>query len=319
MGNFVSACPKCSEEFEASDGHIGRAHSCSSCGQECIIPSQRIDPGITFGDFTILYPLGIGASGEVHLGKKSDGTKAALKILFMDDIAPEEMDVKRFFREARFINDLEHPGIIKIFDSGLEHNFNYIAMEYVRGETIDEHLDKFGAIDIPEAVKIARDVASVLCYVWNENRLVHRDIKPSNIMVGYDGVTKVMDLGIAKSFLLDLTQLTDPETIIGSPPYMSPEQCSPAKPLDFRADVYSLGCTLYQMLTNEYAFFGDTPMKTVKMQIFEKPTDPREYNSDIPEELVTLMTTKMMAKSVTKRPDSWESLISDLDKIIARY
>ncbi len=318
MPTFTSSCPKCQQEFEAAGSQIGKVHTCAECGQECIIPSQRIDPGMKFGDFTVLYPLGLGASGEVHLAKDSNGRRAALKILFLEDIEEGEVDLKRFLREAQFINSLQHPGIIEVYDAGVAHDYNFICMEYVKGETIDEHLEKFGPVEAKDAVKIARDVADVLCYVWNLHKLVHRDIKPANIMVSYDGVTKVMDLGIAKSYLMEFTQLTDPETIIGSPPYMSPEQCSPAKPIDFRADIYSLGCTLYQMLTAEYAFFGDTPMSTVRMQIFEKPVDPREFVPELPGDLVDLLINNMMAKSANKRPKSWEVLLKEFDKLLAK-
>ncbi|MCJ8331438.1 MAG: serine/threonine protein kinase [Lentisphaeria bacterium] len=313
MPLFVSMCPGCSCEFETSDLHIGRQHICKECGDQCIIPSQRIDPGTVFGDFTIQYPLGVGASGEVHLAKGEDGLKVAVKVLFLEDIE-DEVDVARFMREAMFSHALDHPGVIKLYDGGEEHGLHYIAMEYVEGETLDHHLDKFDELSEKDALKIIRDVADVMCYVWNERRLVHRDLKPANIMVSYEGITKVMDLGIAKSFMYDLTQLTDPETIIGSPPYMSPEQCAPGKPLDFRADIYSLGCTLYQLVTGEYPFFADTPMGTVRQQIFEKHKDPREFVPGLSEGL-KLLIDRMLGKSVKDRHASWEELIEEIDKL----
>ena len=263
-----------------------------------------------FGDFTVLYPLGLGASGEVHLAKDGQGRRAALKILLLRELG-DNIDLKRFLRESMFISALDHPGIIKIYDAGTAHNYNFIAMEYVEGETLDEHLDKFGQLAEHDALMIIRDVAEVMGYVWNQRRLVHRDLKPANIMLSYDNVTKVMDLGIAKSFLYDLTQLTDADTIIGSPPYMSPEQCAPGKPLDFRADIYSLGCTLYQLVTNEYLFFGDSPMATVRQQIFAKHTDPRKIVPELSAGLVKLLD-KMLAKPARNRHQSWEALIAQI-------
>ena len=313
MANFKSVCPSCNSEFEVAEHQIGRVYSCKNCRQECIIPSQRIDPGMIFGNYEIQYPLGAGASGEVHLGKDVNGNKAAIKILFPNEM--EEMDIKRFLREARFTRSLDHDGIIRLYDTGQLNDLNYIIMEYVEGETLDVHLEKFGELSEYDALKITRDVADVMAYVWREQKLVHRDIKPSNLMVSYDGVTKLMDLGIAKSMMYEMTQLTDPETIIGSPPYMSPEQCAPGKVLDFRADIYSLGCSLYQFVTNEYAFFADSPMSTVRMQILEKFRDPREFIPGLSYECTALIY-KMMAKSIKDRHHSWEELIVDIDKII---
>ncbi|MCH2176126.1 MAG: serine/threonine protein kinase [Lentisphaeria bacterium] len=315
MDTFTSSCPTCEQPFEALASSVGRVHACEYCGQECIVPSNRIAPGTQFGEYIIQYPLGLGASGEVHLALDPEGCEVALKVLFLEG-EEEEVDLRRFLRESDFISDLHHEGIIQIYGSGQEHGHYYIAMEYVVGETLDHHLEKFGELALADAIKICRDVASVMAYAWNSNRIVHRDIKPANLMVSYEGVTKVMDLGIAKSFMYDFTQLTDPETIIGSPPYMSPEQCNPGKPIDFRADIYSLGCTLYQLVTGEFAFYGETPMATVRMQIFEHHTDPRQWIPGLPQSFSNLIDS-MLAKSISNRPPSWEHLIQQLDIVAA--
>ncbi|RMD79686.1 MAG: serine/threonine protein kinase [Lentisphaerae bacterium] len=318
MADFQSSCPKCQAMFTASDNQIGKRYICTQCGQECIIPSRRIRAGMQFGNYHVLHPLGLGASGEVHLAKDSQGNLAAIKILCLNDNSDLEVDLKRFQREAQFIHSLNHPGLINVYEMGTAHDYNYIAMEYVRGETVDDYLEKFGPFEQLDALKIVREVALTLKYVWDEHRIVHRDIKPANIMISYDGQVKVMDLGIAKSYLMDFTQLTDPDTIIGSPPYMSPEQCSPSKPIDFRSDMYSLGCTLYQMLTDEYAFFADSPMATVRMHILERPTDPREFNPNLDEEVVDFIMRKLLARLARQRPGSWREVIKTLDALIDR-
>jgi serine/threonine protein kinase len=314
VSTFESCCPNCRGTFKATDHQVGRLHRCDKCGRECIVPSQRVDPGAKFGDFTVLYPLGVGASGEVHLAKDSQGRRSALKILFQEELG-DEVDLRRFLRESQFIRSLSHPSLIQVYDVGLANNLHYIAMEFVEGETLDHHLDKFGELAETDGLRIARDVAAVMSYVWNTGKMVHRDLKPANLMVAYDGTTKVMDLGIAKSYLYDLTQLTDPETILGSPPYMSPEQCAPGKRLDFRADIYSLGCTLYQLVTNEYAFFADTPMSTVRMQLFDKHTDPREHVPGLSEGLARLIE-RMLAKSASQRHESWEQLLAEIEALL---
>lgn len=315
MATFECQCPKCGTAFSASDHQIGKVHSCSECYSECIIPSQRVDPGTVFGGYTVLYPLGLGQTGEMHLAKK-DGCRVALKVLFHDGLDGDDV-VKRFLREAEITNSLDHEVIARTIDAGRAGDQVYAVMEYIEGNTLDQHLDNFGEACEHDALRVVRDVADAMSCVWDEFRLVHRNITLTNIMVAYSGDTKLLDLGIAKAFAYDVTQLTDPEGVLGSPPYMSPEQCVPRgqRSLDFRSDIYSLGCVLYQLVANEYAFLGETPLSTMRRQLLEKHRDPREYVPDISDGLVALLD-KMLAKQPAKRHSSWFELIEQMEVLI---
>jgi len=309
-----SVCPSCEAVNDTGKEEIGTVYTCKTCGTQCIVPSEIIDPGMSFGDWVVKHPLGAGSGGEVHLAEqRGTGQLAAIKVLSVE--AEEEVDVQRFLREARNAAAIVHPNVVELYDAGQEGRYYYLAMEYVKGETLDKMLAKHGSFDQTDALHIVLAVADAMRVAWTEKKLVHRDIKPGNIMLAYDGTTKVMDLGIAKSLMFDLTALTDPDMVIGSPPYMSPEQCSPGKRLDQRADIYSLGCTLYQLLTEEFAFEGDNPLQTLRMQMFSPLVDPRERNPDVSPEVAELIK-RMMAKSASNRHADWTALIAEVHAIL---
>lgn len=309
-----SECPNCHTVHNTRGKEIGTIYACADCGTQCIVPSDSIDPGMSFGQWVVRHPLGQGSSGEVHLAEhKTSGQLAALKIIQME--LEEEVDVKRFRREAENASAVHHPNVVELYEAGPSGKFYYLAMEYVKGETLDKMLDKHGAFDETDALHIVLAVADAMRAAWEQKQIVHRDIKPGNIMLAYDGTTKLMDLGIAKSLMYDLTQLTDPDMVIGSPPYMSPEQCAPGKRLDHRADIYSLGATLYQLLTEEFAFEGENPLQTLRMQMFTPLVDPRERNPDLSEGTAALVK-KMMAKSASNRHADWSELIADVQKLL---
>jgi serine/threonine-protein kinase len=333
-----SLCPECHTPFTADERDVGRVYVCQQCAVECIVPSLYINPGDCFGHYQVQYPIGAGSSSEVHLATDArTQQQVALKILLprqagtkMDgkrtghDDRSFMLDVKRFLREARNVSTIHHPGLIRIYESdqmeityqGTTEPCYYLAMEYVEGQTLDRFLDDHGALPQFDALSIVRDVAAVMKLAWETKQLVHRDIKPANIMLTYDGRTKLMDLGISKSLLYDLTQLTESYTILGTPIYMSPEQCTVSKLLDFRSDIYSLGATLYHLVTNRYPFKGKDPMDLVRKHQFAKPVDPTEFNPKLSPAVANLIAL-MMEKSIAKRPHSWGRLIDHVDELIA--
>jgi serine/threonine-protein kinase len=316
MSDTIEAyCPSCKHPFSASDNDIGRVTTCDSCGDECIVPSNRIQAGSMFGRFRILQPLGVGGTGEVHLAAdpEADDLELALKIMFVDDVEPN--DVRRFQREAAHAQQLVHPAIVTIFESGCVGHHYYLAMEYVEGQTLDEVLAEQGPLGERQALAMARTVADAMAHAWDEYQLLHRDIKPGNIIIDYFNQARVMDFGIARS-LLEHTRLTDERTIIGTPHYMSPEQCAPSKPIDTRADMYSLGATLYHVLTGEFAFSAPQPLEIVRMQMFSRLPDPRERRPEISAECAALIT-RMMSKSAMDRHECWAEVIREIDTMLA--
>jgi serine/threonine-protein kinase len=305
-------CPSCNKTVIARRDQLGSLVVCKACSAECYVPSDRVDPGKVIGPYTTIRPLGIGASGEVHLARDNEtGEQIALKILFLDELE-DEIDLQRFLREARNSADLDHPGIIKIFNAEQYDNYYCLAMEFVDGEPLEKLLEKHGALAETDALRICRDVAEALEYAWDMKDLLHRDIKPANIMLSYDGSAKLMDLGIAKSLAKDVTKLTGPDTILGTPFYMSPEQCAPGKQIDSRSDMYSLGATLFHLLTEEPPYFGDTAMEVIRKHLLSPVPDAREINSDVSNETAQLIK-KMMAKSANSRFKNWPDLINALN------
>ena len=249
-----TSCPHCEQPLSAVDEDVGKERICPVCENEWVVPSKKIEPYAVFGDYSTTRPLGVGGNCEVHLAlHKGTGQQVALKIFFVDDV--DQKDCMRFEKEIRHITTIEHPGIIRAFDGGFEKRlvierdgrereeaYYFLAMEYVQGETLDDILDSNGPMDEYEAVRIATRLAVVMEFLWENYQIMHRDLKPGNVMHSYSGEVKLMDFGIAKS-AYD-AQLTGARTIVGTPYYMSPEQCTPSRTIDLRSDIYGLGAPL---------------------------------------------------------------------------
>jgi hypothetical protein len=188
--------------------------------------------------------------------------------------------VERFQREARAAAGLSHPNIVAVFDSGSDDGTHYIVTELVEGETLADRLRRDGPMPQAEAVAVAVDIARALSAA-HERGLIHRDIKPGNVMLLPDGRVKVVDFGIARAAGSDT--LTNTGVVLGSTAYLSPEQAS-GQPVDERADLYALGCVLYEMLTGRVPFSADTPIATMYRHVNEDPPPPSTF-APIPSEL----------------------------------
>src|SRR5881392_3226338 len=248
-----------------------------------IIENAQADSlvGQTFGHYKISKRIGSGGMGEVYLATDMvAGRKAALKLLPMRFTGDAER-LKRFQQEARAVVALNHPNILTVYEIGEDHSTHYIASELIEGETLRQRLTR-GRMELSEAVDVAIQVASALAAA-HEAGIVHRDINPGNIMLRPDGYVKVLDFGIAKlaeqevpvtiptdeALLLVETNLG---SILGTVPYMSPEQTCGA-PADKRTDIWSLGVILYEMVTGHQPFVGEAP-REVMTSIREKQPPP---------------------------------------------
>ena len=209
---------------------------------------------------------------------------------------------------------LEHSNIVTAFEAGEDQGKYYLAMAFVDGESLDERLSRDGSMPEAETLRIVRKLASALQLAWTDHRLLHRDIKPANVILDRRGEPKLTDLGLCKSFD-EGGDLTVPGTILGSPSYMSPEQVT-GDELDTRSDMYSLGATLYHMLTGGRPFIGTSVMETLRKQASVPLPDPRTVNPAISEGCVALVE-KMMAKRPHHRHPTWEALLEDLDRVAA--
>lgn len=278
------------------------------------------NPGVQkpmLGRYQVDKELGRGAMGTVYLGHdpKIGRTVAIKTMLLSQEFEGEKLeDIRqRFFREAETAGRLNHPNIITIYDVGEEEELSYIAMDYLRGDTLLEYCKADNLLPIKTVLELIIKVADALNYA-NGNNVVHRDIKPANIM--YDpesGSLKVTDFGVA--CLTDASK-TKTGTILGSPSYMSPEQLAGNK-VDGRSDLFSLGVTMYQMLTGELPFIGESLASLMYKITNEKHPDVRLFRPDLPS-CISSVINKALAKDVERRFQSGEKMAASLQRCIKR-
>ncbi len=250
------------------------------------------------GRYQVEKELGQGAMGVVYLGTDPKiNREVAIKTMALSqEFGEDELeDVKaRFFREAESAGRLNHANIVGIYDAGEEHDLAYIAMELLKGYDLDRHIKKDELLPVGDVLKIARDCALALDYA-HKQKVVHRDIKPSNIM--YDpetGTAKITDFGIAR--ITDSSK-TRTGMVLGTPNYMSPEQCM-GKRVDGRADIFSLGVVIYQLVSGELPFSGDSMATLMYSIVNEPPVDIKKVVPDINPAL-----RKVIHNAIGKRPE----------------
>lgn len=265
--------------------------------------------GTRIGNYRLVGHLGHGAMGAVFEAfHEGVGGRAAIKILRIDVAARLDLTT-RFFDEARAANAIEHPSIIRIFDSGqTPEGFAYLAMEFLSGETLGQRLKRLGRLPIADAIRLTRQVASALTAV-HARGVIHRDLKPENLMIVADPEApggeriKVLDFGIAR-LAADLRPAgsdTASGVILGTPVYMSPEQCHGAKQVSAPSDVYSLGIILYKMLAGDAPFVSAGLGALFSMHLTEQPAPIQQRNPEVPDDLAALLHA-MLEKSPTARP-----------------
>jgi serine/threonine-protein kinase len=272
---------------KAADGAVfGGGIGQKKTGGETVIIDAKAGQKPTLGRYEIEKELGRGAMGIVYLGKdpKINRTVAIKTLQFEEGLPEEELKSikERFFREAESAGALTHPNIIRIYDAGEDYDVSYIAMELLDGVDLKKWCEKSNLFPVKDVLDIAAKVADALDFAHLQG-VVHRDIKPANIMMLKDGTMRVTDFGIARIMSSSKTQTG---TVLGTPSYMSPEQIS-GKKVDGRSDIYSLGVVLYEMLTGEKPFGGDS-IAALLYQISNEPTpDPRSVRPEIPECVVS--------------------------------
>ncbi|MCX6906626.1 MAG: protein kinase [Verrucomicrobia bacterium] len=219
--------------------------------------------------------------------------------------------VARFIREAASAAKLHHDNMVLVHSAGEQNDIYYIVMEYVDGHSLHEHIQRKGRLDPVEALAITVYVAQALQYAWNKAHLIHRDIKPANVFLSNAGEVKVGDLGLAKSVGSETTGMTQTGIVFGSPHYISPEQARGVKDIDFRTDIYSLGCTLFHMLTGQPPYDGTDTMSIMMKHVSDPPPAIFKVLPTCPVPLGRLVG-KMLAKNPRERQQSYEELIADV-------
>jgi serine/threonine protein kinase len=233
----------------------------------------------------------------------------AVKILH-GHLAQDTNFITRFEREAKAAANLKHENIVNIIDYGKANEVYFIAMEYVEGRSLKEVIAsvKFTPYDI--ALEIAYEIGKGLWHA-HQKGVVHRDIKPANILIGYDGIVKIADFGLAQA--QDLTSVTITGSIVGTPAYMSPEQAG-GKKVDFRTDIFSLGVLVYEMITGIKPFKGENYSSVIHEILTVKPSPPLEANPLIPREI-----NDVIEKMLDKDPDQRYQSVAEVNQAISSY
>ena len=266
--------------------------------------------GQRIGGYEIMGKLGEGGLGVVYKARQlSMGRIVALKVLHERWVTDDEFR-KRFLVEARLVGRLSHPNLIQVIDVGRYKSTLYFSMEFVDGEPVDATLDRDGRMDIQSTVSIAIQVASALEYL-HQRRIVHRDVKPGNIMVTKGGIAKLGDFGFVKSSLESV--LSTEGEVLGTPDYISPEAARGEKNLDFRSDLYSLGTTLYHMLTGNPPF-GGSVSDVMDQHIKSEPKPISAIVRDLPPKMVEVVE-RLMKKKPADRYQNFSELLNDLDEV----
>jgi serine/threonine protein kinase/tetratricopeptide (TPR) repeat protein len=313
-------CPRCHTDNPDESAY------CSRCGTQLIKPATSVSftqtatflasprdlpVGGTFvGRYQVTEELGKGGMGRVYKAFDNEvGEYVALKVL-RPEISADESIVERFRNELKLARRISHRNICRMFDIGRAQETTYIAMEFVSGEDLKTLLRRVGQLPARRTVAIAVQVCEGLAEAHRLG-VVHRDLKPQNIMVDREGNARIMDFGIARS--LSGKGVTEAGVILGTPDYMSPEQLE-GKEADQRSDIYAFGAVLFEMVTGEPPFEGETPLVVATKHKTEKPRDPRGLNPQMPEALGRFIL-RCLEKAKETRYQSAEEALADLRAI----
>ncbi len=272
--------------------------------------------GAVLGNYRVVRQLGAGAMGSVYLAEHAlMGRKAAVKTIH-PELASDPENIARFLTEARSVNDIRHPNIVEVTDFGQNEDRYYLIMELLEGETLADRLDRVGVLPPGTACHIGAQVAAALGSA-HEHGFVHRDLKPQNIFLtahpDYPDYVKVLDFGITKLIGKSQSGRTQVGTILGTPHYMSPEQCMSDPSVDPRSDIYALGVVLYEMVTGTVPFSAETFAGLIMAHVSETPLPPAELNPDVPKALGVLIM-----RALEKAPEArWPTMRALRDGLLA--
>jgi len=271
------------------------------------------EPGDRLEFFELERAIGAGGMGAVFLALDVRLDRyVALKVLPPEQAADPEV-VQRFYQEARAAARLDHENIARVFTIGHDKAYHFIAFEFVEGATLREQVERDGPLAVPGAIDATLQIAGALVHASGRG-VVHRDIKPSNIIVTPSGRAKLVDMGLARRFERGGggdDGLTQSGMTLGTFDYISPEQARDPRDVDVRSDLYSLGCTLYHMLTGRPPFPEGTVLQKLLQHQADEPPDVRSLNPAVPAELAAIVT-KLMAKDRDRRHQTPDQLARDL-------
>jgi serine/threonine-protein kinase len=262
--------------------------------------------------------LGEGSVGTVFSAIRiSDKKKVALKIIDPTYIS-KESGAKRFYRAVNICKDITHPNVIRIYDAGDSEGVYFIAMEYIGGKEVGAIINQYGHVSVPTTLQIGIQITAALQYAY-ERSFVHRDIKPRNIMVNRRGIAKLVDFGLAKRLYRPMQSvITAPGEAVGTLAYMPPEQIDNAIKADHRSDIYSLGATMYHMLTGKHPFSEGTFAEFVSAIMERVPERVDSLSRSIPSDLADIIE-RAMHKDPDSRYQTPAHFCNDLRTLAVRF
>jgi serine/threonine-protein kinase len=328
-------CPSCAKNFNVRNLKPGTRVLCKTCNVPLVLPAttanlpvsdtsagqlrnalvgKEVDASLAdlIPGYRIERRLGSGGMGDVYLARQASLDRLVAIKLLPPELARDASYVQRFLKEAKSAARVTHENIVAAVDAGETGGRYYFIMEYVDGETVAEMIRREGALEEKLALRIAHHVAKGLRHAHRQG-LIHRDIKPSNIMLTSDGTAKICDFGLARSEKdLDLSQ---PGVVQSSPAYASPEQCKGQKDLDHRTDMYSLGVSLFEMLTGKKPFEGETPNILFIKHVTEAPPAPKGLNPSI-SIAANQLVLRLLRKQPASRYETYDPLVENLETIL---
>ena len=282
-----------------------------------------ISVGSRVGGYTVIRLLGRGGMGQVFLAEHQRiARRVAVKVL-LPELSANESVIERFFTEARATSLIRHPGIVEVLDCDVLDNQAFIVMEFLEGESLAGYLARVGSLggDLGFALAVVGQVADAVGAA-HASEIVHRDLKPDNIFLCASSrharvVPKVLDFGIAKLAVQGVAGQTKTGMLMGTPAYMSPEQCrGGSKAVDGRSDVYSLGCIFYEVLCGQPPFVRDGAGELIVAHVAEPPEDPRKLVPELPPAIAGLVL-RMLGKNVQDRPPDMGSVSAEIARCLA--
>jgi hypothetical protein len=272
---------------------------------------MALTAGQLFAGYEILCELGRGGMGAVYQARQVSLQRiVALKIL-PPHLATDEGFIARFQSEAIAAANVSHANIVQVYTAGEADGIEYIAMEFIEGETIQQRLRRCGRLPLTEALDIVYHVAEALGHAWQSAQMIHRDVKPDNIFLAQNGTVKLGDFGLAKILREGARSATVTGFVMGSPHFISPEQARGQRDVDFRADIYSLGCTLHYIMTGRTVFEGPDFMSVMYKHVNDPPEPLHTLLPNCPA-AVNRLLTRMIEKESDRRHQSYPELIEEI-------
>ena len=259
------------------------------------------------GRYEVLKRVGSGGMADVYMAKDHKLNRNVAVQVLKSEYVEDEKFLRKFETEAQAVARLSHPNIVNIYDVGIEDGINYIVMELAEGITLKEYIRKKGYLTPKETVEISTQIASAISHA-HKNHIIHRDIKPQNILVSDTGIIKVTDFGIAKA--TSSNTVTSTATAMGSVHYISPEQAK-GRFCDEKSDIYSLGITMYEMVTGHVPFDHENGVTIALMHLQNEITPPSQIRDGIPDSLEKIIL-KCTMKKPEERYQTADELITDL-------